>query len=313
MLNKIYQFFLRLFGLEDEPASTLHSTPSSTDSSNGTSSTFEYEDAGDLPPDIIEKVISTTTDNALEEPTVTTTNSTFSTSTATGPSSDSIITVTTPKFLWCLDNGHGVLQAGKRSPIWSDGTQLEEWKFNREIVKRIARRLDDLGLIYFIVVPEDNVDSFLPERVARANDLISDLGLPKIYVSVHGNAAQSSDATGVENWYFLGSNSGVRLASIFQKHILSSLGSAGTYQWVDRGIRTFTPASRNFFVLRETQMPAVLSENGFYTNEIECRMMLNPEVQDRIAEGHINAILEIESKGYMNASIYPVNTEITLR
>ena len=51
----------------------------------------------------------------------------------------------TPKsnYLWILDNGHGGIidgeyqTAGKRSPIWEDGSQLFEGEFNRAIVDRL--------------------------------------------------------------------------------------------------------------------------------------------------------------------------------
>ena len=38
-----------------------------------------------------------------------------------------------------LDNGHGINTPGKRSPVWDDGTQLFEWKFNRNIVKELLK------------------------------------------------------------------------------------------------------------------------------------------------------------------------------
>ena len=38
-----------------------------------------------------------------------------------------------------LDNGHGQETPGKRSPVWADGSQLFEYEFNRDIVRRIAR------------------------------------------------------------------------------------------------------------------------------------------------------------------------------
>ncbi len=44
-----------------------------------------------------------------------------------------------------LDAGHGVDCAGKRSPIWGDGSQLLEWEFNRDIVRRIAAMLKSGG------------------------------------------------------------------------------------------------------------------------------------------------------------------------
>jgi len=44
-------------------------------------------------------------------------------------------------------------------------------------------------------------------------------------------------------------------------------------------------------------MPAILTENGFYTNKKQMREMNSQEGRQKIAEAHINAILEIENKG----------------
>ena len=67
-----------------------------------------------------------------------------------------------------LDNGHGHNTEGKRSPKWSDGVQLFEWKNNRHIVSAIANELDKLGIKYRILVPED-WDVGLTERATIAN------------------------------------------------------------------------------------------------------------------------------------------------
>ena len=37
-----------------------------------------------------------------------------------------------------LDNGHGENTPGKRSPKWSDGSQLFEWEYAREIAKGVT-------------------------------------------------------------------------------------------------------------------------------------------------------------------------------
>ena len=57
-----------------------------------------------------------------------------------------------------MDNGHSSSTKGKRSPKFKDGTQLMEYKFNRIIVKRIAEKLNCLGIEYFILVPEEDKD-----------------------------------------------------------------------------------------------------------------------------------------------------------
>ncbi len=222
--------------------------------------------------------------------------------------------ISSPKFVWCLDNGHGSLQAGKRWPDPDDGTQLLEWKFNRAIVREIIRQIDDqdLGIQYLNVVPEDEVGSYLRERVSIANAHDHPLGLPKIYVSIHGNAAGSTSASGIETWYHLNSAAGKRIASVFQKYIMNELGTDETHNWKDRGIRTFSPAGKNFYVLRTTNMPAVLTENGFYTNDEERARMNTPEIQKKIATAHLKAMLEIEQNGFDDATIYHKNRQISV-
>ncbi len=215
------------------------------------------------------------------------------------------------RFLWCLDNGHGRLQPGKRSPVWEDGSQLLEWEFNRNIVKFIIQGLKEQGIPYFEVVPETEVDAFLAERVRRANEKIPNGEMSKIYVSIHGNAAKEEKVTGFETWFHKNSTSGKRIASVFHRHLINTLEKEN-YSSKDRGIRCISPAHKGFYVLHHTAMPAILTENGFYSNREECRWMLNPESQRAIAAAHVSAILEIEADGFDAKNLYPKISEVRL-
>jgi N-acetylmuramoyl-L-alanine amidase len=195
------------------------------------------------------------------------------------------------RYLWCLDNGHGELQQGKRAPAQVDGKLFEEWEFNRDIVRRIIESLKLHGVAYYNVVPETQVDSFLSGRVNRANSKQS--SLPKIFVSIHANAAGlnapgqfNNGITGLETFHYPGSQSGKRLATTFQRYLVSELG------WRDRGVKEYP-----FYVLKHTSMPSVLTENGFYTDEEQTRKLLSNEWRQKIANAHIRAILEIERDG----------------
>ncbi len=201
------------------------------------------------------------------------------------------------RFLWCLDNGHGILTAGKRSPVFDDGvTQLLEYEFNRDVVKRIMAALDEKGVAYFDVVPDvDTVGNILEERVNRANRKSS--SLPKIYLSVHANAAPaphgswcSPSISGVESWFYHGSRKGTKLAKTFQKEIIKAT------DWVSRGIKS-RPRNQ-FYVLRKTRMPAVLTENGFYNNKAQAHELIKPEVRQKIADAHVAAIMKFEADGF---------------
>ena len=187
------------------------------------------------------------------------------------------------KYLWLLDNGHGETTPGKRSPKFDNGTRMFEYEFNRAVVARIKDRLDEIGVAYLDLVPGDN-DVSLGDRVALAKSC-DDQGLEKVYISVHGNAATDdwSSASGVETFCYPGSTTGHRLGDVFQKHLIDQTG------WRDRGVK-----EANFYVLRKTTMPAILTENGFFSNKQQCEQMLSAEYRDKIAEAHVQAILEIE-------------------
>lgn len=199
------------------------------------------------------------------------------------------------RFCWCLDNGHGKLQKGKRSPIFDDGTtQFLEYKFNRDIVERIITRLKEEGIAYYDVVPDcETVGSFLQDRVKRANSYATPL--PKIFVSIHSNAAPTNkpnewaNATGVETWYCQNSEVGRTIASIFQQNITAATG------FTNRGLRDTSKSP--LYVLLHTTMPAILTENGFYNNKAQAALLMKDEIRQKIADAHVDSILYIEQNG----------------
>lgn len=209
---------------------------------------------------------------------------------------EEVIETHNARYLWCLDNGHGRLTRGKRSPLFADKkTRFFEYEFNRDIVARIVAKLDEVGVKYFVTVPEVDVDNFLEIRVKRANDKRSIL--PKIFVSIHSNAAPARSAndwaaasiSGIETWHFHGSKKGQTIAGVFQKHLLSKTG------WKNRHLKS--RSSNQFYVLRKTRMPAILTENGFYNNKTQVAELMKPAIRQKIADAHVAAILELEEKG----------------
>ena len=194
-----------------------------------------------------------------------------------------------PRYLWILDNGHGKKTSGKRSPKFPDGKQLFEYELNRAIVNNIITGLEKAGVKYHNLVPEENVGNILKTRVSRANSLRKKSSLPVIYVSVHSNAGPGTwtQASGIETWYHRTSLDGRKIAKIFQKHLIHKT------KWVNRDVRTGMP----FYVLKYTSMPAILTENGFFNNANKGAKLRTPETRQKLANAHIEAILEIEKYG----------------
>ncbi|MDD4599607.1 N-acetylmuramoyl-L-alanine amidase LytC [bioreactor metagenome] len=85
-----------------------------------------------------------------------------------------------------------------------------------------------------------------------------------IFVSIHCNAAANPDARGTETFHYYGSSAGRKLATCIQKQIVSSLPV------VDRGVK-----EAGFYVLKNTDMPSVLVELAFISNEDDEKLLIN--------------------------------------
>lgn len=319
MLDKIAQFFKNLFsGLfggkknttpEKKPTTTTRPTKTNTPKSSSDVSDLPPaepdfpQDAGEIESDTAATVVVVSENDPVvllpgDDPATPVAEVDLEVSeevTIEVPKEVTIDEPETPKhkarYLWCLDNGHGKLTAGKRSPKFADGKQFLEYEFNRDIVKRIITELDKLGVKYFNVVPEVDVDNILKERVARANKKAA--ALPKIFLSIHANAFGRSGwaaPKGIETWHFHNSRTGQSLARVFQKHLIAKTGFS------NRKLKSY-PGKKQFYVLRNTNMPAVLTENGFYTNKDEAGALMKSSVRQKIADAHVLAIMEIEKNG----------------
>ncbi|MGY8805962.1 MAG: N-acetylmuramoyl-L-alanine amidase, partial [bacterium] len=173
-------------------------------------------------------------------------------------------TKVTPKgmsnYLWIFDNGHGGIidgvyqTAGKRSPLWPDGEILYEGEFNRGIVNRLMKLCTDSG-IECINLVDTQEDMPLSERTDKANDIYRQQkdkdGKPCIYVSIHANGFDDESANGWSVYTSEGETKSDIIAKILE-------GKAAA-EFPDEKMRG--KKESNFWVLRKTVMPAILSEN----------------------------------------------------
>lgn len=188
-----------------------------------------------------------------------------------------------------IDNGHGSDTAGKRSP---DGRFLE-YKFNREIASRVVSDLKDRGYDAELLVPEIT-DISLTERCRRVNTYCKAHGNHScILVSIHANAyGNGKDWTPPNGWSVYTSKGQTRadiladeLATAAKKH-LPSMQMRGDSSDGD------IDYEENFYILRHTLCPAVLTENGFYTNINELSFLESRLGKQAIADLHVEGIVE---------------------
>jgi N-acetylmuramoyl-L-alanine amidase len=201
-----------------------------------------------------------------------------------------------------LSYGHG-------SNTWEDkhskgvivgGKVYEEHTHNFEVGTRVKVHLVRHGIDVLEVQPPNGLDVPLKTRTDKANAWGAD-----IYWSIHANAGDPS-ARGWCGFYWKGSTKSQKLAELYAKY-MKDLGLPLYHNGVyisELGSWT------NFHEVRETHMPACLTENGFMTNAEDFKLVFGNENghYDKLAEAHAKAILEYFGIAYKPATPKPVET-----
>ncbi len=159
-----------------------------------------------------------------------------------------------------IDAGHGGHDRGG-----IPGQRIAEKDMNLDVAQRLRNVLAANG--YRVVMTRDS-DVFvpLPTRVAIANSYRN-----AIFVCVHFNSTQRRGAAGIET-YFYGRDS-LPLASAVHYYVAGGAPSS------NRGVRR-----RGYYVLRKTNVPAVLVECGFLTNPTEASYAQTASYRQKLAD-----------------------------
>lgn len=187
------------------------------------------------------------------------------------------------EYIICLDNGHGENTPGKCSP----DKKLKEYAYTREIVKRLSETLEKSGYKTYIVTPEET-DISLKERCKRINTVYKNNNKKAISISVHCNAAGGDgkwhDAKGWSVYVSLNASSNSKkLAQELYNSASSLKGNRSVpkeHYWV-----------QNLAMCRDTNCPAVLTENLFQDNKEDVEFLLTEEGKQAIVDLHYNGIV----------------------
>lgn len=206
-------------------------------------------------------------------------------------------TITVPRFWILLDNGHARSTPGKRSPVFENGNQFFEYEFARDIVKRITKQLDILKISYKIVTPEVDEDIALSTRANRVNRYCQKLGKNNcLLISIHSNASGMGDkwmnGRGWSVYTTKGKTKSDEYADIFYKEAEKLLPLYGMTLRKDTTDGDYDYES-NFTILNKSWCPAILTENLFQDNKIDCEFLMSDKGRDIITQIHINAIKQI--------------------
>lgn len=173
-----------------------------------------------------------------------------------------------------IDAGHGPNTPGKRSP-----DNYKEFTFTSSVADHAKALLESYENITVYFAHSKKADIPLKERTDKANRFKVDC-----YVAIHANAYGTTwnNAKGIETYvYPTKPKEAVELANRVQRNLIIATGLE------DRGVKT-----ADFHVLRETNMTAILSECGFYTNKAELKLIKSESYQKTCAEAIVKGIVD---------------------
>lgn len=164
---------------------------------------------------------------------------------------------------------------------------------NRDICFRIEKKLAALG-IPTMVVAHTYEDTPLRTRVDRANRLAEAYDRTA-YVSIHSNASPSHRARGYEIYTGRGQTDADALAEEIYVCTVLEFGAEIKYRTDQLGDHDHDK-EKDYYVLRNTTMPAVLVEYLFFDNLADAKLLANPVVQDRFANATAAGIVRFLSE-----------------
>jgi N-acetylmuramoyl-L-alanine amidase len=182
---------------------------------------------------------------------------------------------TFPAFAMPLDKRIIVVDAGHGG--WDPGMvsgKVDEKDINLKIAQKLQTYLELGGATVIITRLDDSDLSKSKSGDMAVRRLIANTSKADIFISIHQNAFGSSGVQGAQVFYFNESDNSKKLAHNIQHQIK---------EFANPNNRFKARANSNYFVLKQTEMPAVLVECGFLTNPGEKSRLLTEKYQEKIA------------------------------
>ena len=187
--------------------------------------------------------------------------------------------------LIALDAGHGRYTAGKRCLKSIDPNETREWWLNDRITRYVTEGLARYDCsVMRTDDPTGATDVPLSTRCARANNAGA-----AILISIHHNAGINGGSGGGICVFAatVGSATSKKLQKAVYEHTVNQTGLKGN--------RSDPLPLKNFYMVYNTNMPAILGEFGFMDSTTDVPMILTDEFARRCAKGIVDATVEVLS------------------
>lgn len=191
------------------------------------------------------------------------------------PSEQAVLSYGVANKIIVVDPGHGGLDEGAARG------KYKESEITLQISKKLAAYLSQAGAMVIMLRENDSDlsgDEFtgtigqhkredMKKRVRKANQAGADL-----YISIHTNAVPNTVWTGGQTFYKPECDDSKAVATAVQEELAEALGNTK---------RKAAPG--DYYVLNNSQMPAILIETGFISNPGEAALLADSSYQSKLA------------------------------
>lgn len=189
--------------------------------------------------------------------------------------SAAVVSYSEDHYIVMLDPGHGGYDPGA---ISAQGVYEKE--INLQIAQKVKEMLSPSGIQVFLTREED-ID-YVPDgvtgrttkkqidlnrRIEMANEEKAD-----VFVSLHVNATSSGQNSGAETFYHSKSESGKSLAESIQQELIKI-----------EGMNRRIAKTGDFYVIKNTSMPAVIVEVGYLSSVKEMKKLQQSWYQEQLS------------------------------
>ena len=181
-----------------------------------------------------------------------------------------------------IDPGHGGSDSGAIGP-----TGIMEKSITMRVSRELKRLLETEGAT---VILTRTGDTEVSEKGASATSVeelqarcdVANQAKADIFLSIHADAFTNREVKGTTAYYYAqGTKQSKQLADSVRTALIDAIGT------VDRGTQ-----SCNFYVVKHTDMPAILVEISFISNPDEEKMMNSETGIKKIAQGIADGIAD---------------------
>ena len=187
-------------------------------------------------------------------------------------------------FKIALDAGHDINTAGKRCLKSLDKNETREWWLNDRVCDYVEQYLSEYAG-YSLLRMDDSDDGktsvSLADRVKKANTFGAD-----IYISVHHNAGINGGSGGGIVAFTCPGASSTSVA--WRNDLYDTLIANGGL----KGNRSNPKAEGDYYVLKNTKMPATLLELGFMDSKTDVPILLTDEYARNCAKAIADVIVK---------------------